>query len=716
MNTIEFQVVEGLNLTTKRCSENALIKGLKGKKMQLAISPIRSKVNTGDIEGANDLKKQLPAILVSGIFNKARKYDCLSRYTQIICLDLDKLALEKVQEIKDKAINNAYTYIAFISPSGRGIKIFVKVNSGADQHKEAYRQVTRYYTELLGVAFDQQTSDITRLTYMSYDPDVYCYPDSDTFQVEQTKVDCAQLPSDSHETRNYQKVYEHAYRFTERKLKYTAGERNRFLYQLACNCNRYGIPKEELVCFLDWCDLPTSEVTSTVSSAYNHASEFNTWTLPIVNALPEEQNVKSSYQTVIGDTLSISQDVKDCLPTLLRRLIQGYDGRQSDMALTAALGLLSGLLSGTRGIYNHSMIYPALSCMVTAPSGSGKSAMGNIQRLFLPVHDQLLKTCSIANGLFLPDNTATPALIKKIADNQGRGILFSTDLGFIGHALKHDTTGLQAIIRAGHSGETINYGRSTKKTAVLVTQPRFAICLSATPPEFQRLFTSTEDGLLSRFIHYCFVPTKDWHNIKSESIACYEANSTEVSAMVMDLHRYATARSFELVLNEEQLLAVNEWLSEETEIAKDKDTWSVISPIIRRIGQVVFKLSMILATLRAWECKSNGGLISTSADDFDIAMKLAKVYYMHAAKIVKYITEKAPQELEDQQQKFYGVLPAGTFKRKDALEATMQAGIQVSTRTIDGWLKKLTETGFLECGYNSYKKIKEIYGGFQRAA
>ena len=145
-------------------------------------------------------------MLISGIFKGGRTPDRLEQYSKIICLDLDKLPIEQVVPIKDKVALCEYTLAVFISPSGLGLKVLVKVSSGSNYHKDAYKQVLKFYTTLIGRKFDEKTSDINRLTFLSYDPDIYDDPDSTVFEVE-TPVK-AQLQRESGDDNNEGGFYE----------------------------------------------------------------------------------------------------------------------------------------------------------------------------------------------------------------------------------------------------------------------------------------------------------------------------------------------------------------------------------------------------------------------------------------------------------------------------------------------------------------------------
>ncbi len=80
----------------------------------------------------NELKKMLPAICFSGIFNK-RNDSSIQEHTGIICLDFD--GYEKNKELlqdKENLTKNNYVYSTFISPSGQGLKVLVKIPNDAD--------------------------------------------------------------------------------------------------------------------------------------------------------------------------------------------------------------------------------------------------------------------------------------------------------------------------------------------------------------------------------------------------------------------------------------------------------------------------------------------------------------------------------------------------------------------------------------------------------
>ena len=98
-----------------------------------------------DKELRNKIKQQLPAICFSGEFSD-RKDKSILKHSGIICLDFDgfeskKDLLNKKEEIK----NDVHTHSVFISPSGNGLKVLVRVPEEIDNHIKYFLSLQDYY-------------------------------------------------------------------------------------------------------------------------------------------------------------------------------------------------------------------------------------------------------------------------------------------------------------------------------------------------------------------------------------------------------------------------------------------------------------------------------------------------------------------------------------------------------------------------------------------
>lgn len=109
--------------------------------------------------GESALKLKLPCICFSGIFSQ-RCNDGLIRESGLICLDYDNVP--DVEAFKKRICENEYTIVCFISPSGNGLKVICKTED-----------IDKFPIEYLDLH-----TDISRVCFESYDPDVYHNPNS----------------------------------------------------------------------------------------------------------------------------------------------------------------------------------------------------------------------------------------------------------------------------------------------------------------------------------------------------------------------------------------------------------------------------------------------------------------------------------------------------------------------------------------------------------
>src|SRR5580693_728377 len=151
------------------------------------IDEIRQLYMSGANNEAEKIKGTLQGFACSGVFRKKRTTKNLEAYSGMLMLDLDDLQPGEVRDAQSKAESIPFTHGCFISPSGYGLKIVVKVNSTADNHKTAYEQVKLYYEAELGHHFDK-TCDVARLTYISFDEGAFLNENSAVFQVDLTQV------------------------------------------------------------------------------------------------------------------------------------------------------------------------------------------------------------------------------------------------------------------------------------------------------------------------------------------------------------------------------------------------------------------------------------------------------------------------------------------------------------------------------------------------
>ena len=144
-----------------------ITKQIQEGKYKEQVEAIRKLIAEGQDKEAELLKKQLPAFTTSGTFEGGRKAELLTQYSGFVILDLDDLSPEDLEKAKSLVALAPYTFAAFISPRGNGLKIIVPVTNSAEHHKLAFQQVSDYYEQALQLVVDPSGKDVSRLCFMS---------------------------------------------------------------------------------------------------------------------------------------------------------------------------------------------------------------------------------------------------------------------------------------------------------------------------------------------------------------------------------------------------------------------------------------------------------------------------------------------------------------------------------------------------------------------
>ncbi|MFV0173957.1 DUF5906 domain-containing protein [Empedobacter falsenii] len=303
---IKFTLFQNFNEVINTIPVEQIVTEIKEGTYKSQILYLRKSLEQGKMEPYEKAKKSLLAFTPSATFKGGRKLDYLQYYNQIIVLDIDKVEKNKLAEIKQKATELSTTLVAFISPSNNGLKLFVKVSTNQDEHKNTYNIVKEFYEKELEIEIDKSGKDITRLCFYSYDPEIYFNPNAEIFHCHFELVEKSNqndlvtersrsAESNSSNLNTPDLLYDHCVRFTKQKMDYVEGNRNNFVHQLACNLNRKGISYAEALGFIlsDY-NYNEIEVMNAVKSAYNNTHEFGTDKEYKTPKTKEKTNPKSS--------------------------------------------------------------------------------------------------------------------------------------------------------------------------------------------------------------------------------------------------------------------------------------------------------------------------------------------------------------------------------------------------------------------------------------
>lgn len=156
---------------------------------RMAIGDIREKYTKGG--RGEDGKKavarqklQLPGILFSGTFTYRSK-SCLIQHSGLICCDLDNLG-NQTASIKEAVTHDPCVLAAFLSPTGEGLKVVLRCDPLRKHEEETYPAAHIYMLERFGVDIDGSCSDVSRICYVSDDPDIYIADHADCIPYPET--------------------------------------------------------------------------------------------------------------------------------------------------------------------------------------------------------------------------------------------------------------------------------------------------------------------------------------------------------------------------------------------------------------------------------------------------------------------------------------------------------------------------------------------------
>lgn len=275
MNITVFKSLTNTDSPIIRDIDVAIRRIKEGKSKELILKIREEK----DHSKRNELKSKLPSYCFGGEFNY-RSVAGLVRPSGLCCIDFDKFeTMDEAIEFKKTLIECPYTYIAFISPSGYGVKALFKIPvvEKADEYNSYFNSIEVFFSH---PNWDKNNNGIGRVCYESFDEDIYVNNDSliwDSKEVEEVEdlgVENAIIPVTSEN-----RIITNLLKWFEKKYPMVEGQRNNNLIKLAFAFNDFGINQREAESVLsqfETNDFKLKEIQSIVKSAYRRTHQFHT--------------------------------------------------------------------------------------------------------------------------------------------------------------------------------------------------------------------------------------------------------------------------------------------------------------------------------------------------------------------------------------------------------------------------------------------------------
>ncbi len=715
-------------------------KDIISDKYKTEVEEIRNLIAQGNKAEADNKKKQLLAFTPSAVFSEKRQMPFLEMYSGFVHLDFDKLTQEELQTAFAIICKISYTSLCFISPSGNGLKVFVEVSTELEHHDIAYLQVQKYYEDATGLKADPSCKDVTRLCFMSHDPNAYRTIQNEKFivalpqfiQEQKSQMPTAIAPvvpieQAEPEDLNNTFIYNQQIQFTNQKALYTDGNRNNYIYLLASNCNRVGLSQSdtEILCTQHF-DLSEREIKTAVNSAYSHHTQEHKKFAPKQKATDQEETQPEEQMPTLPDA------VFDTIPEFLKHITQVATTKEErDILLLGSLVTLSVAFPKLIGKYGDNPVNTNLFIFISAKASAGKGILIHCRKLVEPIHLALRNQAKImkqqfevdmqeynankgkdANTekpqkppqkmLFIPANNSATGFLEILGDSDKRGLIFETEGDTLAKAFKSDYGDFSDGFRNAFQHEPISYYRRTDKEYVEIDRPCLSALLSGTPKQITTLIPNAENGLFSRFMFYVMNMKLIWKDV----FASKTENGLDVHFERLGNEFYSLYQTLQanpdvhFSLTPSQQLQFNQFFEKMQTLYVNIQEEEIISSV-RRLGLIAFRIMMIFSALRIMEDGSIEQNLCCTDTDFQNTLDMITILVKHSSYVYSQIAQETYKpKPKHKKEQFLENLPYH-FNRQTYVATALSLGI--TDKSAQRYIKEFKDADIIQYdGHDQY--------------
>ena len=175
--------------------------------------------------GSKHIKMETPLFAVACFFDGGKGKENIKGLTGLSMVDFDHISPsgpltdEELSALRSKIAGDPHTVMCYTTISGNGLRIIFRYeqpqsktdgvgNHVFEQYKAAFYAGNAYYEKLLGMKADMQCKNITRLSGIAHDPDVFFRdPDkAEAFTLDEVAAAASQHAKESKEERQMQRI------------------------------------------------------------------------------------------------------------------------------------------------------------------------------------------------------------------------------------------------------------------------------------------------------------------------------------------------------------------------------------------------------------------------------------------------------------------------------------------------------------------------------
>ena len=175
--------------------------------------------------GSKHIKMETPLFAVACFFDGGKGKENIKGLTGLSMVDFDHISPsgplkeEELSALRNKIAGDPHTVMCYTTISGNGLRIIYRYEQPQsktdgvgdhvfEQYKAAFYAGNAYYEKLLGMKADMQCKNITRLSGIAHDPDVFFRdPDkAEAFTLDEVAAAASQHAKESKEEKQMQRI------------------------------------------------------------------------------------------------------------------------------------------------------------------------------------------------------------------------------------------------------------------------------------------------------------------------------------------------------------------------------------------------------------------------------------------------------------------------------------------------------------------------------
>jgi putative DNA primase/helicase len=187
--TLVSRVNSAVDVETQTVSALEILDAIRAGNWRREIEQIRAVYHGNGKDAADTLKKRLPGILWSGTFYR-RAEEALKDRNGHLCLDIDKVGQEALDDLRRRIDADKHTLASFVSPTGTGLKVLVRIPLDRS-HRDGFVAAREHFRAAHGVDLDDKPTNVASLCFVSWDPYLYVNHDAVPLMVAENHAEQA---------------------------------------------------------------------------------------------------------------------------------------------------------------------------------------------------------------------------------------------------------------------------------------------------------------------------------------------------------------------------------------------------------------------------------------------------------------------------------------------------------------------------------------------